>query len=250
MAEQQAAHEAAHQAAGSAPVGWALDRAAFDLCGYSAPLPLDDPGLVEGFSMEKRPPSEAALNAHVHSAEVRVLLQDAGLRRAVSHLCGDGLNLWRSRMFWKGSGAGEIGWHHDKHFYSDEADSIRLDEIEAHYSVLIGLAEIGPANGMMEVIPGTHRELEGIERDVRPYHKRSREEHFLGLPDTLMAQRRPTPIPKACFMVFHSALLHRSLPHAGGAPRLGLAIRLVRDTLTVPAALAEPHEILPYPDLA
>ncbi|MCP2669681.1 phytanoyl-CoA dioxygenase family protein [Maricaulaceae bacterium EIL42A08] len=225
-----------------------LERDAFDVLGYSAPLPLANPELLDPIDVDKAPDNTDRHNPHIHNPTVRAILGDCALKEAISRLCGADLLIWRSRLFWKGEGSGEIPWHHDKHFYDMNAEDIQLGEIETHFSVLIALTEIGSQTGMLEVLPGTHRSIPDFERDVRPFHKRPPEEHLLkDMPDFLVANRRPVPMSKASFLIFHSALLHRSLPHVGLEPRLGVAVRLCKRSIAIPDALADPSDILAFP---
>ena len=214
------------------------------MLGYSAPLPLSEPERAEAVLKSCTLTGAYMRNPHVRNEAIFHLLADPGLRAAIRGLCGHNYRLWRSAYFRKASGSGEIRWHHDKHFYAEGVDDIRLDEIGTHYSVLFGLTDIVQSTGLLQVIPGSHRPISGVQRDVRLYHLRPPEAHFLTeLPDHITARARPVPIPAGSFLVFHSALLHRSLPHAGGADRLGLAIRLVRDGIGIPSALAEPDDV-------
>jgi ectoine hydroxylase-related dioxygenase (phytanoyl-CoA dioxygenase family) len=163
-------------------------------------------------------------------------------------LCGDGLRLWRSKYFSKARGSKEVRWHHDKHFQSGDDALVRFDEIGSHFSVLIALSEMGPDSGVLEVIPGSHRPVPGLERDPRPFLQRSMSEHFhTDLPTALIDARVQIPIPRASFLVFHSALLHRSLAHMGGPERRAIAIRLAGQGVDITSAYAEPAHILPFP---
>jgi len=230
---------------------WAAERAAFDFLGYSAPLPLAEPARAEQVLAAHEDVGFYTKNPHVTSADVRLMLSDPALVDAVRKLCGRDLNLWRSAFFRKTTGTAEIGWHHDKHFFSDAADDIRLDEIQSHYSVFISVTSVTQTTGLLEVLPGTHRDIPDLVRDPRPYHKRPPGEHILkDLPAAVAGRARGVPIPAGCFMIFHSAILHRSLPHTGGGPRLGMAIRLVRYGLGIPPELAEPQDITAFPPIA
>lgn len=229
-------------------VGWDAERTALDTLGYAAPLPLGDPARAAAVLQRNRDNKAYVKNPHTNQAEVRHLLADPDLVARVNTLCGPNLRLWRSAFFSKSEGSGEIGWHHDKHFHSAGDDDIRLERIGDHFSVLFGLTDIVQTTGQIELIPGTHRQTADLERDTRPYHQRPASEHILGnLPASLLQGRRGVPIPANCFMLFHSAILHRSLEHLGGAPRLGLAIRLVREDLEIPRALAAEEDIMTFP---
>ncbi|MDU8912167.1 phytanoyl-CoA dioxygenase family protein [Aestuariicoccus sp. MJ-SS9] len=228
-------------------LGWAAERQALNLLGYSAPLPLAEPDRARTVHAHNTGLPAYSRNPHVSSDKVRRMLRDPAPTTAVAALCGDGFRLWRSAFFAKSEGSREIGWHHDKHF-NDGDEDIGLDELGGHYSILFGLTDITQTTGQLEMLPGSHRPVAGLERDTRPYHLRPREAHILtDLSDDVLAMRRPVPIPAGCFVVFHSAILHRSLPHTSGGDRLGLAIRLAKPDRAIPAKLAKPQDIMPFP---
>lgn len=219
--------------------GLDVERAAFDVLGFSPAFPLADPDrasrVVETYDFTQR----HRRNPHVDNPRVVELLQDPMLETVIEDLCGPGYMLWRSAFFAKSVGAGEIGWHHDKHFQDGDAD-VQYDGLRSHISVFFGLTEVTQRNGMLELIPGTHRPVDDLERDVRPYHLRPPQEHLLNnLPDRFLRFRRALPVPAGSFFVFHSSILHRSAAHAGGTERLGLAIRLVKSDNVIPDALVD-----------
>lgn len=225
-----------------------VEKKSLDITGYSSPLPLAEPERAQKVLAQHSQSGMYQRDGHIENPVVHSLLSDPGLTEHVQRLCGGDLVLWRSAFFSKTEGSREVGWHHDKHFHSAEEESIRLEESGAHFSVLFGLTDITHTNGLLEVIPGSHLPQPGFERDLRPYHKRPSKEHFLtGLPEELLAERRPVPIPAGCFVLFHSALLHRSLSHTSGPPRLGLAIRLAKRGLAIPPELAPAEAVMPFP---
>src|SRR5579859_2942502 len=184
-------------------------------------------------------------NQHVVSREIRALLADRELVKTVTALCGEDLLVWRTAFFTKAEGAGEIGWHHDKHFQSAD-DEISFAEMDKHFSLFIGVTDVDLATGRIEVIPGSHRSQPSYPRDRRPFHRRPFEDHFRqDIPPDLVATRRGIDVPQGSFLIFHSALLHRSLSHQGGPQRLGLAVRLMRKGIEAPPELAAPGDILP-----
>jgi ectoine hydroxylase-related dioxygenase (phytanoyl-CoA dioxygenase family) len=214
--------------------------------GVVGPFPLLHPERVTDL-VKAHPTLDGKRNQHKHSAEVRAILADPNLAQAVRALCGGDLILWRTAFFYKKGGSAELGWHHDKHYQSATATTVRFDEMSQHFSVLIALNAITATSGQIEVIPGTHLEDARYRRDPRPIYLRPDDDHFLtDIPNALLETRRALDIPAAHFIVFHSALLHRSLAHPGGAPRLGLALRLARRDLGVPAELATLDDITAF----
>lgn len=251
-------HADPHELAGPEPTaaqqpswGWPAERAALDLLGYSAPLPLAEPARAEAVRAGLTGAAGYVKNPHTTSQGVRALLSDPALIDHVNLLCGGGWRLWRSALFVKEKGAAEIGWHHDKHFHSATTTDIRLDEIGAHYSVLFGLTDITQSTGMIQVIPGSHIHQPAVPRDTRAFHMRPAQDHIMHtLPSAVLRATRSVPIPAGSFMIFHSALLHRSLAHVDGQPRLGLAIRLVREGIAIPIELAVPQDVIAFPPQA
>ncbi len=223
--------------------GWALEKQSLDLLGYSSPIPLADRRLARDVAKKFADPEGYVKNPHSQSREIAALLRDANFVRVIKNFVGAPTIIWRSALFKKVAGSDEIGWHHDKHFYTEGEDTIHLNEIGAHYSVLFALTDITDSMGMLEVLPGTHRETPDLKRDPRPFDKRAYEEHFLDIPESLSSQRRAVPLPAGSFLVFHSALLHRSLEHTGSAPRLGLAIRMCKPGISVPENFASREEL-------
>lgn len=220
-------------------------KTALDRDGFVGPFALAEPERVRRV-LDVHPTFDSQRNQHVARPEVAALMQDPGLIATVQALCGPDLLLWRSAFFAKSDGAAEIGWHHDKHFQVGE-EPVDFDEIEDHFSVLIALSAINQHTGQIEVLPGTHLSDDSYARDTRPYHQRPGEDHFpTNIPERLIASRVGLDIPSAHFIVFHSAIWHRSLSHAGGPPRLGLAIRFVRRGVTIPPGLALPSDVVPF----
>ncbi|MEO0342336.1 MAG: phytanoyl-CoA dioxygenase family protein [Pseudomonadota bacterium] len=219
--------------------GLDVERESFDLLGFSPAYPLADPDRASSVVATYDFTQQHRHNPHVDNARVVELLQDPMLETVIERLCGPGYLLWRSAFFAKSTGVGEIGWHHDKHFQDGDAD-VQYDGLHSHISVFFGLTEVTQRNGMLELIPGTHRPVDGLERDVRPFHLRPLTEHILdNLNEQFLRYKRALPVPAGSFVVFHSSILHRSVAHAGGSQRLGLAIRLVKGDKVIPDALAD-----------
>lgn len=228
---------------------WCRDpeRHALYVAGYTAPIELGEPERARLVLNSCDPSKLYTKNPHTTSEHVRHLLSDPTLVEVVQRFCGASLKLWRTAFFQKEQGSNEIGWHHDKHFqHGDEA--VNFNEIGNHFSVLIALTPMVFDEGLLEVIPGSHCSLGELNRDTRPYHLRPPEAHIMKeLPAQLVARRRGVPIPAGCFIVFHSALIHRSLAKTSAGNRLGLAVRLSRPNQVIPPALADPIDILEYP---
>ncbi|MDO3383229.1 phytanoyl-CoA dioxygenase family protein [Gilvimarinus algae] len=173
------------------------------------------------------------------------LKSDGNLYNAVSHTFGRELDIWRTNFFYKTSGSGEVGWHHDRHFETGD-QNIDLANTENHFSVLIAITDLLEEDGVIEYIPFSHLPLQGFERDVRPFHKKAVIDHFLNLPVELVDRRRSMPLKRGQFALFHSALLHRSLPFRHGSHRISMVIRLCRRHTLIPEELLSLNGRQPY----
>ena len=221
-------------------------RARFDEEGVVGPFPL---ATISDLVLTKVDWASKGLdrNPHLVSEAVRDLLNDQHIQQVCSSLFADNLDVWRTKFFFKKDQSEEIGWHHDKHFHDDALEDIGLSKSPKHWSVLIGLDDIDENSGMIEYLPGSHRDGSVPSRDKRPYHQRPFSDHFItGIEPALLDRRMALLIPKGYFVAFHSALVHRSLAHKGGAPRLGLAIRFAQRPVSYPEALARADDILAY----
>ena len=226
---------------------WDLIRRQLNRDGYTTPRVLENPDLAETVLREVEIATSYTRNSHVTSNIIRQLLNDKNLVTAVENLCGKSFNLWRSAFFQKSSGSNEIGWHHDKHFLSSDSP-IDLKEIGGHFSIFFGLTEINATNGLLEVIPKSHKPIEGFDRDERPFHLKDAADHILtNIPDKELRKRVPIVIGAGYFFIFHSALLHRSLEHIAGPKRLGMAVRIAKTSLAIPQQLAADVDIMPFP---
>lgn len=225
---------------------WKAAKTRLDTTGYTEPMPLAHPEVLDSVIGEFHDSIVYNKNPHVMNDAVRTLVFDPAIRDASSALCGDDLVLWRSALFVKAPGGKEIGWHHDKHFSNGDAP-VELNLTDGHYSVFIAITDVGKDDGCLEMLTGSHREALGIKRDERPFHKRPSSEHILPvLPADTKADILPSPVPAGHFIVFHSALLHRSRENLSDTTRLGLAFRLAPAQLDIPLDLAQPEEITPY----
>jgi 3-oxoacyl-[acyl-carrier protein] reductase len=100
----------------------------------------------------------------------------------------------------------------------------------------------------MEFIPRSHKNIEGYQKDTRPFHQRIINEHFLDIPDSVLSSRVAVPLKRGQFMLFHSGILHRSLPAKGNDfSRYSLVARLCKKNTDIPIELAQEDEIFEYP---
>lgn len=191
-------------------------------------------------------------DAYLHDGLIQAICQDSAVLQAVAAAgIPDGV-VWRSNMFYKaptginGAIPVEIVWHHDTHFGNgdEDIDFTALD----HVSILVALRDIDEHSGMLQYIPGSHVDVDlhsSLPDGNRPFHLKPLERHFYKLLPEVEKRAVNLPIPEGHFAVFHSSLIHRSLPvPANGRARMSLAFRFARspERLNVP--------LLYYPLLA
>ena len=187
-------------------------------------------------------------NIHISSGLCRQLISSTELASKVQQYFGDELKLWRTNVFKKEKGSGEIAWHHDRHFEDGDSE-INFSNLQNHYSILLALTDMNEDTGLMEFIPTSHLPSSDFKRDARPFHKRTLNEHFLSLPSGLVNKRVKVPLKKGQFMLFHSGTLHRSLPAKKDKEikRYALVARLCTQQTNIPATLAQNEEVYDYP---
>ena len=213
-------------------------KSALDIHGIAGPFPLSDTSILKDLSNEAPAISERALNRHMDLRAVKNIFGDQHLRAMLAQLCGEDLVVWRTGFFRKAVGEGEVGWHHDKHFQSQDEPLLDFDEIATHFSFLLAVDEMGTDNGRLEVIPGSHRNLPGYDRDRRAYHNKPSADHFIkDIPSSLTETRRAVTLNAGEFILFHSGILHRSLSFFFGKPRFSFAVRLTPSHVQVPKEL-------------
>jgi len=214
------------------------------LCG---PFDINQQRLVSCLVKELEETTTGFRNFHAKSALCRKLLSSEKLTQSISSLFGEDLLVWRTNSFKKKAGDGEISWHHDRHFENNE-ESIDFTNLDNHFSILIALTDMDESNGLMEFIPGSHSLESWPERDKRPFHHRELKEHFQDIPSTLVERKVSVPLKAGQFMLFHSGLLHRSLPASEcTGNRYSLVARLCRKGTVIPNDLAEFNDIFSYP---
>lgn len=199
-----------------------------DWQGYLGPLPLASASSMDAIYADYASLTKNPKNRHIENSAIQQLYADAAIQSILRAMGWRNYVLWRTHFFAKGISEKtnrEIGWHHDKHFQQGE-EQLDFDEIGTHFSVLVALRDMTLANGALEVIPRSHKNIVGFVRDARPYSQRELADHFMALPPELEDRRVQIPIKQGEFLIFHSALIHRSLPYSSGEPRVSLAGRL------------------------
>lgn len=165
------------------------------------------------------------IDRHMDVEPIRSLFFDANLQAAVKELFGKDLFIWRTNFFVKSGGTGQNKWHHDRHF-EDGYSPIDLYDTRNHFTVTIALTDIGMDQGRLEYVKGSHQPIEGFDRDIP--------RHFLEVPDVIEDRVTPLPMKEGEFVLFHGALLHRSLEFGHGERRMSMAGRIARKGTAIP----------------
>lgn len=173
-------------------------------------------------------------NRHLDFLEVQKIIHDPNLKSILRELCGPDLILWRTELFIKGQGVGEIGWHHDKHFQDGNEPLIDLEDVSSHFTVLVALNDMTLFNGALEVLPLSHKPLAGLKRNLNAFSEKQLSTHFTRMPWKFQNKTIPITFEQGYFFVFHSGLLHRSKEHISGEHRISLAMRLMRKGIQFP----------------
>jgi NAD(P)-dependent dehydrogenase (short-subunit alcohol dehydrogenase family) len=215
--------------------------------GYVGPFELNQDEMVNRLIRQLDVSKDQFKNFHINSATCRRLLSAPELKSQVEQSFGKELLLWRTNSFKKTDGSGEVEWHHDRHLEHGDAP-IDFSNLGNHFSILVALTDMDDASGVMEFIPGSHLPQEDYVRDERPKHLKTQEEHFLEIPAHLLEQKVRVPLKKGQFLLFHSGLLHRSLPALGvGIHRYSLVARLCHNSTNIPEVLVKKEELHTYP---
>ena len=165
------------------------------------------------------------IDRHMDVTVLRNLFFDENLQAAVRELFGIDLFIWRTNFFVKSDGTGQNKWHHDRHF-ENGFSPINLYDTRNHFTVTIALTDIGMDQGRLEYVKGSHQPIEGFDRDIP--------RHFLEVPEVIDDRVTPLPMKKGEFILFHGALLHRSLEFGHGERRMSMAGRLARNGTVIP----------------
>jgi hypothetical protein len=128
------------------------------------------------------------------------------LLERVESILGPNLVLWRTRVFVKAPGDRRYPFHQDGAFWRLENTTTRppTDGTHLGLSAWIALDDVGPENGCVEVIPGSHRRLVDHRSDSWLYGK--------GIPEEKLESTMTVPMVMQagqCFL-FHYLAVHRS----------------------------------------
>lgn len=131
------------------------------------------------------------------------------------------LRFWHDQVFWKPAGhPGVVPWHQDYAYWTRTGPP-------AHVTVFISLDDMGPENGGLEYVPGSHRwglfpsQDFGGELDAM----------LDGLPPELGASFDPVPVRLRAGQasIHHSHLIHGSRANRSGSPRRAAVLNYFAD---------------------
>lgn len=188
------------------------------------------------------------INRHMAFKPIQELFLDANLQSVVAECFGKDLVLWQTKFFPKYPGVGENYWHHDRIIENGD-DPINLYDTSNHFSFVVALTDLGMEHGRLEYIKGSHKPIEGLDRDMPRI--------FDDMPEVVIDRITPLTLNKGEFAVFHSAVLHRSLayghreedwsPNYFGSPKPELRRRADRRAgrISMAARLARKGTIIP-----
>lgn len=169
--------------------------------------------------------SNPLIDRHLDVGVIRRLYYDANVQSAVAELLGEDLYIWRSNFFVKSDGTGQNKWHHDRHFENGDA-ALDLYDTSNHFSITMALTDIGMDEGRIEYVKGSHQPIAGFDRDIP--------RHIDEVPAVVADRVTPLPLERGQFVLFHAALLHRSLAFGEGNRRVSMAARLLRAGTKIP----------------
>lgn len=213
-----------------------------DEVGLIGPFDLDDITAMDRLAPVVLENQHRLNNLHIHAPVVTQVLEDSALQGTVARVFGDDAIMWRTNFFVKKAGSGEVPWHHDKHFEDGDAP-IDLNRLGQHLSILIAVTDVARDGGEVRYLSGSHLPVEGVARDVRPYHLKDSQEHFINLPAVVEPDIVSLPLQKGQFALFHSSLLHHSLPFEAGGTRISMIARLAKAHVSIPVALARADDL-------
>lgn len=168
----------------------------------------------------------AKINRHDEFPAMQNMFSDVNVQAVVAEHFGTGLFLYNSVFQVKREGVGENIWHHDRSFENGAAP-VNLHDDDNHFSILFGLTDLGWDQGRLEFVRGSHQPIQGWDRKQR-FNKT--------LPDSLNDRIEALTLKQGEFAIFHSSIMHRSLPFESGDIRVSLAVRLARNGTVVPEA--------------
>jgi predicted dehydrogenase len=188
---------------------------AFERDGYTGPFRCDA-------AWEDLPvPIRTGRNRHLEESDVfRVCTHPSVIRRVAQVMGRPRFSLFKSRFVVKlPASDSPVPWHQDvgDHNGGFTADGKAVPTV----ALWMALDDVGPDNGGLELLPGTHRTLVGDYN--KQIHSQLVESGTLGPNDLKCAV--PVPLRRGEFILFHGWLIHGSGPNESGRRRAALNMR-------------------------
>ena len=146
--------------------------------GFSDPIALDEPTNNSAHVLQTRQLIIDNRQWPFTPSDIAPFFHCSNISQMVASCLGNQAQIWRARGFRKAAGDPVVPWHHDKHFQSPDNVQLEFDETEAHLSIYIAFDEITKGNGALTFLGGTHRNIDGFDRDARPFASKTLEEHL------------------------------------------------------------------------
>lgn len=200
---------------------------AYEETGYLAPVPALTASEVESARAQLEAfecanggswPRGRALKPHLLFPFLDSIVHHPALLDAVEDIVGPDILCWSSRLFIKDPhDGGYVSWHQDLPYWG-------LDVSENILTAWVALSPAVRENGVMKVIPGSHRKLV---------------EHREGVANNLLLRGQEVAVDvdetQAVFMelragemsLHHGLIFHASEPNLSSERRIGFAIRYI-----------------------
>jgi ectoine hydroxylase-related dioxygenase (phytanoyl-CoA dioxygenase family) len=151
---------------------------------------------------------------HLDKRVVYDLCTHPAIVERMSSIFGPDLILWRSNLFLKDPGAGEIPWHQDGNYWPIEPS--------VNISAWLAIDESTIENSCVQLIPGTHRK-------IIPHIKSTEGMVFAEMGDPAYIDTSKLinmELKPGQFFLFNERTLHHSFPNRSKKRRMGLAVRV------------------------
>lgn len=150
------------------------------------------------------------------------LIKHPALGALVAEVCGaEWVQVWWVQLLYKPPGIGDVnvGWHQDRNYWGAWEEGSEL------FTAWIALSEVGPADGPMHFVRGSHQWglLPGSDFFGQDLAQQKRE--LVALANGEWVEVAAT-LPKGGVSFHHCLTLHGSGPNYSAGPRRSLAVHL------------------------
>ena len=156
---------------------------------------------------------------HLDDQIIFDLCSHPSIIKKMNSIFGEDLILWRSHIFLKEKGAGEVPWHQDRDYWP-------LEPI-INISAWLAIDEANKHNSCVQVIPGSHKR---IIPHIKVRSPKITASEFEKMADPNELSKEKTAINMELksgeFFIFNNLTLHRSAPNTSERSRMGLAVRV------------------------